>query len=174
MIRQTTIPFQSKLATAAFDYYDCFETALPEHPTTITMPMIGQAFFEASPTWINYLFNLRNRLVRRLGLKVPEPIADREKLPDDFTCTPGQRVGLFKVFASDQREVVLGEDDKHLDFRVSLYQRSATEAQPRSLAITTIVSFNHWSGRLYFRLIKPFHKIIVKQMLRGTVKNLSR
>jgi hypothetical protein len=45
--------------------------------------------------------------------------SDRKKPGEVFQCEVGERAGLFKVFDKTSNEIVLGENDKHLSFRVS-------------------------------------------------------
>jgi Protein of unknown function (DUF2867) len=59
---------------------------------------------------------------------------------------------------------MLGEDDQHLDFRVSVQME--LEAEECWVVVSTAVKFNHWLGRAYFIPVKPVHKIIVPAMMR--------
>jgi hypothetical protein len=78
------------------------------------------------------------------------------------------RVGVFRVYERTDDEVLLGEDDRHLDFRVSmLLQREGLEA-PR-VVVATVVRYNGRLGRLYFAVVRPFHRRIVPAMLRRTL-----
>lgn len=57
---------------------------------------------------------VRDAIVAGLGLKTAR----------DFKSTGGgnkeNRVGIFKIYSKGQTEIILGEDDKHLDFRLSV------------------------------------------------------
>jgi hypothetical protein len=37
--------------------------------------------------------------------------------------------------------------------------------------LLTVVKFRHWTGPVYFNVIRPFHHIIVKAMLTDAVKD---
>ncbi len=92
-----------------------------------------------------------------------------------FNCKANERLGLFKVFDSTDQEVILGEDDKHLNFRISLYKTPVPEQEGKYLlTITTAVYFKNTFGKIYFRLIKPFHQLIVPRMLKGILKELNK
>jgi hypothetical protein len=78
---------------------------------------------------------------------------------------------LFKVFDVTPQEVLLGEDDKHLNFRVSFLIEKLGEEEFQ-LTLITVVNFNNFFGKLYFFPVKPFHKIIVPTMLKGIVRVL--
>jgi hypothetical protein len=61
---------------------------------------------------------------------------------------------------------VLGEDDKHLDFRISVL--CSAEAEPeggRQLVFSTVVQCHNRLGRAYIFVIAPFHRLVVKASL---------
>ena len=50
------------------------------------------------------------------------------------------RVGIFKVYSTNATEIVLGEHNKHLDFRLSiLCSAGVAPASARQLTISTVV-----------------------------------
>ena len=58
----------------------------------------------------------------------------------------------------------MAENDKHLNFRTSVL---IDRKEPLShIYLTTIVKFNNIWGRLYFIPVKPFHRIIIKTLLK--------
>lgn len=73
------------------------------------------------------------------------------------------------MLARSPHEVVLGENDKHLDFKVS-FLCTPTDQGKQSFSITTLVHFNNVMGRIYFLPVKPFHGCII----RTTLKKLER
>lgn len=108
-----------------------------------------------------------------LGLKTAGEPSGRDKELEAFKCEPGEQIGLFKVFDKTDTEVVLGEDDKHLDFRVSLFLEQQDPNFPgKHLTISTTVRFNNWFGKVYFIPVRPFHKLIVPVMLKGILHKL--
>jgi hypothetical protein len=79
------------------------------------------------------------------------------------------------VLEQNEREAVVGEDDKHLDFRVSIHLEPLPgSSAPYAYAFTlsTIVIFHNRAGRLYFSMVKPFHRLIVPAVMRGIAKRL--
>ncbi len=101
--------------------------------------------FARSPAWIRALMGARNRLGRVAGLK-PAP------------------AGGFPVIRQSPDEVLLGFDDRHLDFRI-VVQVSGGRAM-----LTTIVRWHNVWGRTYLRLIMPFHRAIAARMLEGIAR----
>jgi hypothetical protein len=176
-INKSKLPDKSllKIDEKSFDYIDSFQGSFIDKNGNIDSTKIGKSFFESGPKWIDKLFAFRNKLVGLFGLKTSGKITDRQKLLDNFKCEKGEQLGLFKVFAKTADEIVLGEDDKHLNFRVSLLIDKQTESKTdKNLIISTTVKFNNWFGRFYFIPVRPFHKLIVPTMLKGIIKNIEQ
>ena len=176
-IIKTSLPSNSLLNISEnkYDYIDSFRGAINDVENKFTSSDIGQAFFSSGPQWVDKLFSLRNKIVSVFGLKTSGEITNREKQLQNFKCEPGEQLGLFKVFAKNENEVILGEDDKHLNFRVSLFlgpQISGTVI--KYITVSTTVEFNNWFGRLYFLPVRPFHKLIVPTMLKGIIKEMEK
>lgn len=173
MITKVALPKNSILNTGSvhYDYTDSFQGEFKDPFQNIGTTEIGKSFFKSGPKWIATLFALRNRLVRLFGLKTGANVDDSEKMLSDAAFEEGEQIGLFKVFRKTANEIIVGEDDKHLNFRVSLFIE-AQDKTSKKLTVSTTVKFHNWLGRLYFLPVKPFHKIIVPTMLRGMIKNI--
>lgn len=182
MITKTTLPKNSILRTddKSYDYVDSFQGTLTDTNNQLTSTDIGKAFFSSGPKWVEKLFTFRNKIVVLFGLKTSGKVDDRQQQLDNFKCEPGEQMGLFKIFHKTENEVVLGEDDRHLNFRVSLFmeeqqgQGAKDEIWNKHVIISTTVEFNHWFGRVYFLPVRPFHKLIVPTMLKGMLQNLEK
>lgn len=156
-------------------YLDAFTADFHDPDHKIGPREAALAFFQSGPRWVGGLMRLRDAVVRLLGLKTAKGHADHAAALAAFRCVPGERMGIFTVKAVGPQEVVLGEDDRHLDFRVSLWMEASASGDPaiRSLTISTAVRFHNRWGRLYFSFVKPFHRLIVRVMLRRTIKRLT-
>ena len=100
-------------------------------------------------------------------------IKNKEEIIRNLKGVPNEQIGLFKIFESSSNEIVMGEDDKHLNFRVSLLLDSSSSHQElKNITITTTVQFNNTFGKLYFLPVKPFHHQIVPSILKGIIKEL--
>ena len=109
--------------------------------------------FGAAPGWVKSLLAVRNLLVAPFGLK-----SGRE-------TAPGQaRIGFFPVISSAADRVVLGMDDRHLDFRL-VVETAPVTGQGTTATATTLVRTRNLGGRLYLWAIMPFHRAIVPAML---------
>lgn len=106
------------------------------------------------PGWVQGLMALRNLIVRPFGLKHDPDIA-----------APGvPRIGMFPIVSQQPAEIVLGFDDRHLDFRI-LVQTEPTGETETSVRLVTLVKRHNLLGRFYLAAIMPFHKRIVATAL---------
>ena len=103
--------------------------------------------------WIDALLALRNILVAPFGLKGGPAKDDGADV-----------IGIFPVVTETPKRLVAGFDDKHLDFRVVVDVSDAERG--RAVTATTLVMTHNLLGRAYLATIMPFHKIVVKSMLR--------
>lgn len=142
------------------DFADAFKCLLPvEQPQTIDA--VTRAIFLTMPPWISQLLKLRNVIVRPFGLKTSidaVPSSHQDELQ------PGTAVGVFEVLDRRLNEIMLGEDDQHLDYRVSI--QLEREEEKCWVVVATVVKFNNWLGRAYFVPVKPVHKVIVPAMMK--------
>jgi hypothetical protein len=106
------------------------------------------------PRWIKALMALRNYLVTPFGLKTPAP--QRQ--------AAANTVGIFPVLSESPDRLVAGLNDKHLDFRVVVDVASAGPGQ--QVTATTLVLTHNLLGKVYLAIILPFHRPIVRAMLR--------
>jgi hypothetical protein len=110
--------------------------------------------FARPPRWIQALLNLRNLIVAPFGLKT-SGAGER---------ATGGMIGIFPVVSETPGRLVAGFDDSHLDFRVVVDVASAGAGQ--QITATTLVRTHNWLGRAYLAAIMPFHRLIVRSMLR--------
>jgi hypothetical protein len=98
------------------------------------------------PAWTTALMRLRNIIVAPLGLKID----DIREAGDD------EAASLFPVTYEDDTQIVVGADDSHLNFRISVMQHEG------QIHMATWVHRNNWIGRAYLAIIMPFHVLIVR------------
>ena len=135
-------------------FADAFAIDLPASATG-DAGRLASHMLMGQPRWIGGLVALRDTLVAGFGLKTSSGL--RHDLATD-------RIDFFRVYDRRHHEIVLGEDDRHLDFRLSVLVEES--ASCRRLVVTTVVTFNHWGGRAYIAAIAPFHRLIVKSSMR--------
>ena len=107
-------------------------------------------------TLIKSLMSFRNKIMSLFGFKTE--IKHSNNIKD---IQVGNKVGFFTIYYIDEHEIIAGEKDKHLDFCVSFYKKDT------NLTISTLVQYNNFFGKIYMNLIKPFHKFVVKNMLKN-------
>jgi hypothetical protein len=107
-----------------------------------------------SPRWIESLLALRNVLVAPFGLKKPVPTR----------ISAADTIGIFPVMSETPDRLVAGLNDKHLDFRVVV--DVAASGQGQRVTATTLVLTHNLLGRVYLATILPFHRLVVRALLR--------
>ncbi len=109
----------------------------------------ARSAFGVAPPWISRLMQLRHALVAPFGLVHEPPPPNRAA------------IGIFPVLLETRDHVVLGLDDKHLDFRVVVELLNGGS----SVSLTTLVQPHHIFGKAYLAAIMPFHRIIAATVL---------
>lgn len=107
-----------------------------------------------APRWVDLLLAARNIMVAPFGLKTSgsEGRASRDI------------IGIFPVVSETPDRLVAGFNDRHLDFRVVV--DVATTGQQQNITATTLVLTHNRLGRIYLKIILPFHRLVVRAMLR--------
>ena len=120
----------------------------------LDMESLARQLLGNQPGWAQKLMVLRDAIVARFGIKTAQQLRNGE----------GGRVGIFRIYAVTANEIVVGEDDSHLDFRLSML-RSTAGGPHGSVTLASAVHCHNWVGRAYIFLIRPFHKLIVRYTL---------
>ena len=166
-INKTTIPSGSLtekyLPADYLDVYAC-ETDTPKEIIPDEMMV---SFWTDYPQWIHALFKLRNFLVKFVGLKgdANDSVKELEKC-----IRTGEAYGLASVPAKNGNETVLLLSDSHLDAYMSVHVKKGQEH--KTISAITLVNFNNKLGRIYFFVIRPFHRLIVKSLLKRAMKHI--
>ena len=126
-------------------------------PTPLAAEDFARAAFEKPPTAISTLLALRNAAVAPFGLKTGREAGDTREW-----------IGIFPVESKTANRIVLGFDDKHLDFRV-VVDVAQTEGGG-AVTATTLVREHNFLGRLYLATILPFHRAIVPALLKRAAR----
>lgn len=147
----------------SYPYHDAFRAGIGDHlPSS---QMLIRAFFASFPGWAAALMRLRNAMTRRLGLKSDNPPL--------FLTTPfevGQEIGVFRLLTITPHEVIIGQNDRHLDFRLSLHVIPLTTGT--DLEVGSLVKPHNRLGWSYLMLVLPFHLLIAATMVRRMARFL--
>ncbi len=170
----TTTPRESIIPRALprIDYQDAYQCRFSSSKD-LSPDDFFKGLFLTMPAWVTVLFKIRERVAGFIGLKVAQKL-DRHEI-ENFVAEKGASLGLFKVLDRNEQEIITGEDDKHLDFRLSFYLEKSpwNGVNEYTLVLTTIVMFRRQLGKLYFIPVKPFHKWIVPAVMRKMVSTLA-
>ena len=111
----------------------------------------------------------RNSLAKFFGLKhqSKKEICDINKSISKHPYQIGQRAGLFLVDIVDSQEIIVGDDDSHLDFRISVFIHVIDGR--RVVSVSTVVVINNWLGHVYMFLIKPLHRLIARNFIASAI-----
>ncbi|MEP3632693.1 MAG: DUF2867 domain-containing protein [Shimia thalassica] len=141
-ILKTPLPKTSRLweSVAPEDFIDGYAVPTPLSPADAAK--IGLSM----PRWANALLSLRNTIVKPLGLKT-----DSADTGDN---------AIFPTTYEDDQELIIGTDDKHLNFRICLYREN------QMVHMATWVHRNNLLGRVYLAVVMPFHILIVRDAMR--------
>lgn len=125
-----------------------------------------KAFLLDRPAWVRSLMRFRNAVMRR----IPGYSDEGADYAQGDVLTVGRKVGPFDVISTDEeRSWVAGLQESHLDALLIITRRN--EAGTYRFDVATLVKFHNCFGRLYFWLIKPFHVIVVRSLMRNAVKS---
>lgn len=138
------------------NYWDTYQVQLSSKDYSVDK--ITTDIFRA-PKWMDKLMKMRNWIVKGFGLKTGDKIDNNET-----HYSLGSKAGYFTVFDRNENEIVMAENDKHLNFRTSVRVEKHTESC--FVYLSTLVQFNNIFGWLYFLPVKPIHRIMIPSLLK--------
>lgn len=119
------------------------------------MRQLATLLFGDPPAWLRMLLAIRDAVMRPLGVKSSRELRD--------SGPPEARVDFFPILEEREDEIVLGENDRHLDFRLSLLRMRA--GGDATIVATTAVRIHNRLGRAYIGVIRPFHHLVVRRSM---------
>lgn len=151
---QTKLTASQNQLFQKIDFHDTFATTNHED----TLEEITNHIFNTTPNWIKALFTLRNNIARLIGLKT--------EIPKDYNenFKVGGYLKKFKIYALSENEVILGADDTHLNFRAIVMNNHKAVF---NIKVITLVEYNNQKGKIYMGFIKPFHRLVVRRMVKN-------
>jgi len=125
-------------------------------------------FIYYCPSWIQFLYKVRAVFVRLLGMR-QESVDLTPSAPEDISFIPGDLCLAFTVtHGKDNQFIAMQHEDKHLSARL-LVAIEPLESGINRFHVGTIVHHKHWTGPVYFTVIKPFHHLVVRQMMKAGI-----
>lgn len=124
------------------------------------------------PWWIVFLYRIRGFLVNILGLvKHEKPDGPPLIKPAELAFEPGEKASFFIVKAAKEHIYWVAEtpEDKHLKAYFGVVAEKKC-ARLTKFHVFTSLTYLHWTGPIYFNLIRPFHHLVVWRMMKNGVK----
>ncbi len=130
------------------------------------------AFFLSFPRSFKTLLHTREFIAKFLNLKTASATDKSSRLEKlyGFKGNIGEKIALFEVLDKTENELLTGQNDSHLDFKLSFISFGGKNNANLELATTVIL--NNTVGKIYFALVKPFHRFYLKRILRQMEKEL--
>ncbi len=159
-----TLPHQAK-----FDVYlkDADHVDIKTIESDRSMREFIAGMFSYMPAWMQFLYRVRSVFVRLLGMRqegMPHAVT---LAPEDISFRTGDATAFFKVEAAEEEAYYIASaKEAHLDAYLGLSVESISATRKR-YHMVTIVHYNKWTGPVYFNVIRPFHHLVVRLMLRA-------
>lgn len=152
MTQIDTDPARAEALLAGAQFFDCFEQLVAGQ--NLNAEQAARRAMGRSPVWVQRLLQLRHGLVAPFGLKAPR----------NQGAGSAEVIGPFPVLSRAEQQLVMGLDDRHLDFRLEV-RVSEMGAGLQKVTALTVVRTRNLAGRLYLAVVLPFHRRIVPVLL---------
>ena len=108
------------------------------------------------------LLIVRNKVASLAGLDAPTTTEFLHVgIRDRYVV--GEKIGVWPIFALSENEVVVGRDNKHMDFRLSVLK--VLDSDGTSVVVSTICWVHNLFGKLYLFFVVPFHRYGVRKLM---------
>ena len=142
-VTEANLPQNSRLCQRISDgdFVDCYRVQ-----SNLSPRQAGNIITDF-PGWAQFLLAIRRTVTTPFGLSNDGPAAQ-------------DKIGIFPVDFESEKELIAGFNDKHLDFRVSVFSKD------NNIFLATWVHPHNIGGRVYLRSILPFHILIARDALK--------
>ena len=164
-----TISLLTPQAAALSDQADHLDVKTGEGEATLP-EFLARMF--TLPAWVRFFYRVRVVLAGILGLKQARLIKSTWT-PEEIPMAPGARLNGFTVRDTDGKTFWIAEtpEDKHLAAYICVTTSALAPGRNR-FQVATIVHYKHWTGRVYFNLIRPFHHLIVGRLTKTAARGV--
>ena len=114
------------------------------------------SFFSSIPNWFKWI------------LKINEKREYLNRSP--FKFSEGNRIGLFHIFRIFNKEVIIGINSKHLDYRVALLIQENSNMR---IVIGFMITRNSVYGNIQFIILKTIQRQIAIKFLKNISKSIN-
>ena len=157
-VDRVAIPPETTLSSwfANAQLADAYAIRLPAAASSDPAALASAALGSLPPGGSAIMF-VRDMLVRPFGIKTTPAIAQAGWARHHAI------IGFFPVLERLGDEIILGEDDRHLDFRISFMVRE--RGAHRELVWTSVVRTHGFLGNAYLAAVRPFHRLAINLCL---------
>ena len=108
------------------------------------------------PRWVIVALRIRYYLlVKPFGLNTGKFSHVEKDSESNFVPVP--------IIEKKENEIVMGADDKHLYYRISIMKK---KEEITEIYLSTIVKFHNIFGKIYFIPVRIGHKLVVRSILK--------
>ena len=121
--------------------------------------------FTYRPGLIRMLYSIRAPLVRLLGFRQDPLPAMEDWIPEEFPMLSCGNIWFFTVarVRADRYWIAGCPRDRHLDADMAVVAEPMGGRRHR-FHIITVVRYKHWTGPIYFNMIRLFNLLLVNRM----------
>ena len=154
------LPNSSRLrdSLAQVDYLDSFE--IPMARSGLTLIETYAAGLDHLPAVFKQLLVVRSMLVKPFGIAGVSYRDLTRRIDKTRSYAVGDKIGRWTIYGKYDDELITGANDKHLDFRVSVFREEG-----KRVVLSTAVMPHNMLGRAYLTTILPLHRFGVARLL---------
>jgi hypothetical protein len=134
----------------------------------VTLQEFLTGMFAYRPGLIRFLYRVRSGLIRLIGIR-QQPLPEMDEwIPGDVPMLSCGNIWFFSVSLASEERYWIGccPEESHLTAFMGVVVEPLKDTRKR-FHFVTIVRYKHWTGRLYFLLIRPFNWFFVNRLARA-------
>jgi hypothetical protein len=134
----------------------------------VTLQEFLTGMFAYRPGLIRFLYRVRSGLIRLIGIR-QQPLPEMDEwIPGDVPMLSCGNIWFFSVSLASEDRYWIGccPEESHLTAFMGVVVEPLKGTRKR-FHFVTIVRYKHWTGRLYFLLIRPFNWFFVNRLARA-------
>lgn len=162
MVSEVNFPTNTFLNGKESDSYYRDAFAVKSRRTNLGAKYVYHSVFAFLPNFIQSIIRILSRIVKIFGFS-------------GFGCPvffeynaiyKGRKIGPLTFDKINGKELVVVADEKHMDIWVSVLKVTETK-----FIISTLINFKTKRGRIYMKIMKPFHQFLTKFSIKQAMKS---
>jgi hypothetical protein len=138
------------------------------HVKTVESPQSLREFAAAClsymPGWMRLLYRIREYFVMLLGTRQEEVPRKEDIAPEQLSFRPGDTGAFFTVVDGDEERFWLGEARDDMIAGHLAFVREPGQDGRNRFRLATAATYLRRRARVYFFIIRPFHRLVVHAM----------